>query len=120
MLWGGASAPAGAKQCHAAPRNHGLVEGPSVTHVTGHPGTPVLPSVALQLLNPQFSCSFLLGSSPARPLAPAVPTKKGEHSTSQPLPTLQSMFLTQGVSAPLVAQMHLLAVTSIILACHIF
>lgn len=54
------------------------------------------------------------------PLAPSVLTEQGEHGASQPLPMLQSMFLTQGVSAPLVAEMHSFAVTSITLACHVF
>lgn len=95
---------------------HGLVMGPwdPSGWLSGTSG--LAPSTSL----------FFLSVGPAvpgpwsPPMAPAVLTEKGEHSASQPLPTLQSMFLTQGVSAPLVAEMHLLAVTSITLACHVF
>lgn len=63
------AAPAGVKQCHGAPWNmgrHRLLKGPSVTHVTGHPGTPVPGSVALQVLTPQIPCSSLLGIQPCQ------------------------------------------------------
>lgn len=80
QCWGGAvavhvvgrcrtSAPGGAKQCHAAPWNmgrHGLVKGPSVTHVTGRPGTPIPGAVALQVLSPQLPCASLLWVQPCQ------------------------------------------------------
>lgn len=117
------SAPAGAKPCHAAPGTWGDMGWPRapVSYMSHRDpwlsGTPGLDS-STSLFFPSASPALPGSWSPA--LASAVLTEKGEHSASQPLPMLQSMLLTQGVSAPLVAEMHSLAVTSITLACHIF
>lgn len=91
-------------------------------------GTPVLgsgipgldPSTSFFFLSRRTTVVLALPGPWVPPLAPAVLTEKGEHGVSQPLPRLQSMFLTQGVSAPLVAEMHLLAVTSNAPACNVF
>lgn len=70
MLWGAAGLLPQQESSnameHPGTGRHGLLKGPSVTHVTGHPGTPVPGSVALQVLTPQLPCSSLLGVQPCQ------------------------------------------------------
>lgn len=112
-------------QCHGAPWNRETwaAQGPQCHTCDRSPRDPSAWLSGTPGLDPSTSLFFPSGV-PALPRSLVSSTgscsEKGEHDASQSLPMLQSMFLTQGVSAPLVAEMHLLAVTSITLACLVF